>query len=122
MYGPAPFFCEFDNPVVPALKSGLQMSKSTYKVVLRGENFLVESGGTIQKLGFFATRFVQAASESEAELLAVAVVKSDPGLVKAVLNERSDPPMINIEEVEPVVTPDGPGSGYTFFAAAEMAK
>jgi hypothetical protein len=98
------------------------MMKKMFKVLLRGENFLVESGGSIQKLGFFATRFVQAGSESEAELLAVAVVKGDAGLAKAVLNERNDPPMINIEEVKPLDAPDGPGSGYSFFSLNETAR
>ncbi len=96
--------------------------KKMFKVLLRGENFLVESGGSIQKLGFFPTRFVQAGIESEAELLTVALVKGDAGLAKAMLNERSAPPMISIEEVKLVAVPDGPGSGYSFFSLDETAR
>lgn len=50
--------------------------------------------------GFYTTRFVEPATPEKAEDFAVQLVREDADLRKAVVNEKSDPPMIYAEEIE----------------------
>ncbi len=89
-----------------------------YKVFVRGENFLMNLSGAPQKLGFYTTRFVEAANEEAAEYAVMDLLRADPKLVKSVLNEGSDPPMMYAEEVEELKSFNGflaPGTGFTFY-------
>ena len=85
-----------------------------YRVYLRGENFLLVIDGTPTRVGFYATRFVQANNRDAAELLAADVIRHE--LKNRVRNERSDSPMIFAEKID-VVDGDVPqtSSGFTFF-------
>lgn len=90
-----------------------------YKVMLNGRNFRIPLEGTVQRVGFYTTRFVEASDPEQAELLAVALVKNDKELRAAVRNERDDPPTIHLEEVVEVADFEGvqvPGAGYSFYA------
>ena len=69
-----------------------------YRVFIRGENFLMNLDGMPQKLGFYTTRFVDAASEEAAENVVMDLLRGDSKLVNSVLNEGSDPPMMYAEE------------------------
>ncbi|HET6891788.1 MAG TPA: hypothetical protein VFH31_11850, partial [Pyrinomonadaceae bacterium] len=71
-----------------------------YKVFVRGDNFLINLDGVNQKMGFYTTRFVEAQNEEAAEYAVMNMLRSDPKLVKGVLNEGSDPPMMYAEEIE----------------------
>ena len=73
---------------------------SRYRVLVNGKNFLLEVEGRAQKVGFYATRFVEAADPEEAEGAAFEMIRSDPGLRGIVLNEQDDPPMLYAEEAE----------------------
>lgn len=89
-----------------------------YKVFVRGENFLINLDGVNQKMGFYTTRFVEAESEVAAEYAVMDILRSDPKLVKGVLNEESDPPMMYVEELEELESMKGypvPGTGFTFY-------
>ena len=68
-------------------------------------------------------RFVQAASEIEAEHVAVELVKQDPKFVGIVLNESGDPPMIHVEDIEEVEPGDVPeiAPGFAFYPASQDA-
>ena len=70
-----------------------------YKVLVRGENFLVTVDGRNQKLGFYTTRFVEAQNGEGAEEMAIAVVRDDPKLRSGVLNDLSDAPVMFAEEI-----------------------
>jgi hypothetical protein len=73
--------------------------------------------GKSTRVGFFATRFVQADNREGAELLAVDSIRSDKWLRGALSNSPTDPPGIFAEEIE-VVEGDydpGLGSGFSFF-------
>lgn len=86
-----------------------------YRVLLRGENFLVALDGKAQKLGFYATRSVRAQDSGGAERLAVDLIREDHQL-GAVLNQPSDPPKIFAEEIDRVLHASGDAaSGFTFF-------
>ncbi len=71
-----------------------------YRVMLRGENFVMNLNGEPRQFGFYTRRFVRARSENEAEHDAVALIKNDESLKRSVLNHRDDPPMIYLEEME----------------------
>ena len=89
-----------------------------YKVLVRGENFLINLDGVNQKMGFYTTRFVEAENEVAAEYAVMDILRSDPKLVKGVLNEKSDPPMMYAEEIEELKSLKGypvPGSGFSFY-------
>jgi hypothetical protein len=89
-----------------------------FKVLVRGENFLINLDDVKQKMGFYTTRFVEAESEEAAENVAMDMLRHDPKLVKGVLNERSDPPMMYAEEIEELKSFEGfpvPGGGFAFY-------
>ena len=73
---------------------------SKYRVLISGENFLLNFDGRPQKLGFYVTRFVDAADAEDAENAAVALLRDDAALKGLVLNSRDDPPMLYADEVE----------------------
>lgn len=77
----------------------MAVATKTFRVLLRGENFLLESEGTMKRFGFYTTRFVEASNETEAEHMAVEVLRQDPRLRGGVLNDRSDPPLLFAEEI-----------------------
>ena len=86
--------------------------------MLEGQNFLLEVEGTIQKLGFYVTRFVEAENQEEAELLAVQQIREDEKLTRNVRNIETDPPMIYLESIDELTSFEGvelPGTGYTFY-------
>ena len=92
-----------------------------YRVFIRGENFLMDLDGAPQKLGFYTTRFVEAANEEAAENVVMDLLRGDSKLVNNVLNEGSDPPMMYAEEIEEVKSFNGfpaPGTGFTFYPEA----
>jgi hypothetical protein len=89
-----------------------------YRVLVRGANFLLELEGERRRFGFYATRFVRAASRQEAEAKAVELVRSDEQLITGVLNEADDPPMLYVEEAEklgPLRGLAGANAGFTFY-------
>jgi hypothetical protein len=89
-----------------------------YKVMLRGENFKVAVDGSVSRLGFFTTRFVEAETPDGAEHFAVGLVRQDPFLQRAVRNAPSDPPMIYLDSLSEIASFDGhrvPGTGYSWF-------
>jgi len=88
-----------------------------YRVLLKGQNFLLKVDGEPKRLGFFTTRFVQTNNRDGAELLAVDLIRSDSWLRDSVLNERSDPPMIFAEEIDVVEASEVPEgqSGFSYF-------
>ncbi|GJM10587.1 MAG: hypothetical protein DHS20C11_28630 [Lysobacteraceae bacterium] len=52
-----------------------------YKALLKGEGFpVVSETGETELLGFYATRWVKAENEEQAELAAVQLIKSDESL------------------------------------------
>jgi hypothetical protein len=89
-----------------------------FRIFVRGENFLINLDGVNQKLGFYTTRFVEADDEEAAEYAVMDLLRSDPKLVKGVLNEESDPPMMYAEEIEELQSFETfpiPAHGFTFY-------
>jgi hypothetical protein len=89
-----------------------------YRVLVRGENFLMNLENADRKLGFFTTRFVEAEDSEQAEFAAMETLRADRSLSGQVLNDRSDPPMMYADEIEELESFDGysaPGTGLAFF-------
>ena len=97
-------------------------SMKKFRVLLRGENFLLNYEGEVKRHGFYTTRFVEALNEDEAELAAVELIRKDNRLREAVGNGRPDPPMIFAEEIEEISTFDNPGAGFTFYEEEPSAE
>ncbi len=68
-----------------------------YEVRIRGRNFLIKTGNTVRKNGFLATRFVEADDRGGAVETAMDSLRAE--LKKATLNDKTDPPAVEIEEV-----------------------
>ena len=61
-----------------------------YRCFIRGENFLGDLVGEGELLGFYVTRFVEAASEAEAESAALQALRSEPRLARPMELNRAD--------------------------------
>jgi len=89
-----------------------------YKALIRGENFLMKIDGDEQKLGFYTTVFVEAKDEEDAEQKSIQLLRHDPKLQESTLNNKSDSPMMYVEEIEELQSFDGfklPRLGFSFF-------
>jgi hypothetical protein len=89
-----------------------------HRVLVEGQNFLMEMDGIRQRLGFFTHVFVEAADATKAETTAVEVLRNDQTLRAGVLNAREDPPRLVFLEIKPVRSFKGctlPRTGLAFF-------
>ena len=89
-----------------------------YKVLIRGENFLMNLDGRDQRLGFYTTAFVEGQDEGEAGERAIDLVRDDLEFRRSVLNEQSDSPMMFADEIHELESFDGlnlPRTGFAFF-------
>ena len=89
-----------------------------YRLFVCGENFVFKVDDEEQRLGFYTTVFIEADNAEEAELKAVGLLRNDPKLKECVLNPKSDPPMMFVEEIEEVESFAGeslPRTGFAFF-------
>ena len=89
-----------------------------YKTFIRGDNFLINIDGKEQKLGFYTRVFVEARDEEDAEQRSIRLLRDDPKLKRITLNNKSDSPMIYVEEIEELESFDGlklPRIGFSFF-------
>jgi len=75
---------------------------SKYRVLIAGDNLLLNFDGQPRKLGFYVSRIVEAQNHGEAEIAAVDLIREDSRLKGNVLNEDDDPPMLYAEEVEEI--------------------
>ena len=74
-----------------------------YRVLLNGENFLINMEGKESYMGFYTTRFVSAISPEEAELNAVNSIKTDDRIKGIILNSTEhEQPMIYMDEIEEI--------------------
>ena len=73
-----------------------------YRVFIHGKNFLLRFGGKPKKVGFYTTRVVEATDEKAAENAAVLTLRQRQSLRDVVLNDRTDPPLMFVEEITEV--------------------
>jgi len=87
-----------------------------YRCFIRGDNFPGKLAGQKKAVGFYTTRFVEADSPEQAELLAVELLRNDPDLEVAPKYRTPEARVIfeDIDEV-PAETKRVPNKGFTFF-------
>jgi hypothetical protein len=73
---------------------------SVFAVLLRGENFVLDSNGKPTRYGFYTTRFVRAKTPDIAEMKSVELIRNDKLLKKSLSRKDSETPMIYAESVE----------------------
>jgi hypothetical protein len=96
-----------------------------YKILVRGQNFLLKLDGKAEKFGFYTTRFVEAQNENQAEDVAISRLRADPTLGDGVLNQQSDAPMLFVEEITELDSFDGlnmAGTGFSFYSETVAGK
>ena len=89
-----------------------------FQVSIEGNNLILNFGEGPIKVGFYTTRFVEAKNAKEAEIQSIDLIKNDPELKGNILNEKSNTPMLyieNIVEVKSFGDNAVPGNGYTFY-------
>jgi hypothetical protein len=88
-----------------------------YKVMLNGQNFYLNLGEGLAKHGFYTTRFVNANSKSEAELMVIESIRKKDDIKKRLKNDINDPPMLYAEEIVEIASIDetAPEPGLTWF-------
>ncbi len=93
-----------------------------YRVLLRGENLLIEMDGDPQLLGFYTNRNVRAADEDDAEMAAVALIRADSDLLDAMIDSDDPPePKVYAEQISRIAWWKRLGGrGYRFFPMEEQ--
>ncbi|GAB2524003.1 hypothetical protein [Lysobacter humi (ex Lee et al. 2017)] len=88
-----------------------------FRCFIRGENFPGSLLGQAEPIGFFATRFVEAASAAEAEMVALDLLRQDPTFDAVGPEDRMEDARVYFEEIdeEPADFERGPGKGFSFF-------
>ncbi|HIJ78287.1 MAG: hypothetical protein OEY01_03145 [Desulfobulbaceae bacterium] len=67
-----------------------------YRLLINGQNFLIESDGKPRKHGFYQNFFIEAANPKQAELIVTSRLWHDKELTKITLNKKKDPPRIKL--------------------------
>lgn len=78
-----------------------------YRVLIHGQNFVIDYEGTVKPYGFFATRYVKAEGHDEAEQAAVQMIRDLDSLRELVENAADDRPEMVIEETEEMASFEG---------------
>lgn len=89
-----------------------------YRVVINGQNLLVEMDGRIAKHGFFTTRIVESPDPVAAEHAAVQMIRETQRLRDLVRNEPGDPPVMDVTsvvEVEPGEESESREPGFVWY-------
>ena len=90
-------------------------SKRNFRVLVNGQNFLVDRDGKPRMTGFYTARFVEAQDPEQAEAVAVELIQSNSNLSDIILNQRGDTPVLNVEEIEEIKKLQ-PQLGYAFYS------
>ena len=72
-----------------------------YRLLMNGKNFLIKVNNQEEKLGFYQTIYLESSNAEQAELDAVQIIRNSD-LKELVLNDKEDPPMIYLEEIEEI--------------------
>ena len=93
---------------------------SNYLVRIEGHNYILEVEGDPQILGFYRNLLIEASSEEVACQEALATVRDDPKYSETLLNGKTNPPYLTVDEVSLVDGDHDPNvGGYIFFPAEE---
>lgn len=73
---------------------------NTYRIKIKGRNYLLDFSGEPHKMGFTTTRIVRASTEDEAEKAVRRQISCHPQLVQEALNGKQDPPRVEIDSIK----------------------
>lgn len=91
-----------------------------FRLFACGENFPIDVDGEVMLCGFYTTRYVEAASASEAESIASEMLFEDPDLEPPPgYDDLDERPSIRFEEVDQVAEPLDINDGFSFFPMEE---
>lgn len=87
-----------------------------FRCLIRGDNFPGKLIGGKNPIGFYTTRYIEADSPEQAELLAVEVLRNDPDLEVPSEYQAQDA-RVFLEEIDEVSSEAErvPNKGFTFF-------
>lgn len=68
-----------------------------FEVCIRGNNFLIKKNNHVRKHGFYAVRFIEGDDMSDVLKIVMDSIKSE--LKDVVLNDKSDPPSMSVEDI-----------------------
>lgn len=71
-----------------------------YKILLRGDNFLLSIDGEHAKFGFYATRIVKSVSAEQAERIAIIRVHQELNRNHQIVKNIPDVPTVRVEKSE----------------------
>lgn len=91
-----------------------------YKVMLNGQNFVIDLGEGQARYGFYTTQYTNANTKAEAEDIVIASIKNRSDIKENIKNENNDPPMLYAEEIVEVdaVEEDEQEIGLSWFKEA----
>lgn len=90
-----------------------------FRCLMRGESFPFSVDGAWKTMGFYATRFVNAASADEAETAALNLLKEDSALIRDPNTPGLEHARIFFDEIEEVAAASAPNAGFVFFDEEE---
>ncbi len=94
-----------------------------YKVLLRGDNFLLSIDGEHAKFGFYATRIVRSDSFEQAERIAIIRVHQELNRNHQIVKNIPDVPTVRVEKTEKMgvfqFVSRLNASGFSFHSEAE---
>ena len=99
---------------------------TTFLVVIKGRNCLMARaergirrliGPRTERLGFFATRYIEADNDTQAAIAAIDLIREELVATGSLKNLASDPPEFNIAEARQTAADlqHVAGAGFTFF-------
>ena len=94
---------------------------NSYKVIINGTNFVLHIQGANQRMGFYATRFVEASNAQEAQEAVMRLIMNDDKLRQAIRNEPNSQPQLHVNEVteSPITDKDkAMNNAFMFYADA----
>lgn len=97
-----------------------------FQAFIHGKNFAIreEDRPEPHMRGFYTTVYVEAADFPTAELAAIEVLRQDEQLRATTCNDRSDPPILDVEEMQEIESFEGvrlPRTGFAFYEESESS-
>jgi hypothetical protein len=91
-----------------------------FRAFIHGKNFAIREDDRPDPhmRGFYTTVYVEAADLPAAELAAVEVLRQDEQLRATTCNDRSDRPILDVEEIQEIESFEGlrlPRTGFVFY-------
>jgi hypothetical protein len=96
-----------------------------YRVTINGRNYLINSEGRPQRMGFYKIYYLEAQDPQEAENLAVSQIVGDPRWRGTLLNSADDRPVMYLHalaELESFEGVESTETGYVFYPDEEAGR